>query len=259
MIPKIIHFCWLSDDEFPPLIKRCMDTWKVKLPDYEFVHWNREKFNLDSNIWVKQAFETKKYAFAADYIRLYAVYHYGGIYLDTDIEVVKSFDDLLNRPYFAGAEGEGIIEAGVFGAEKHSLWVKQCLDYYKDKTFIQSDGSFDTLTLPRIMMQQISLIKTFKELFPKDISPQEQANQKDFMYMFPKDFFCAKNHGTGQIEQTNNTYCIHHFAMSWVNKNHTMLPNLKRKLMNIFGVKFVNVIISLFALRQIKKVFNKKQ
>ena len=257
MIPKIIHFCWLSDDEFPPLIKKCMDTWKDKLPDYEFIHWNREKFDLDSNIWVKQAFETKKYAFAADYIRLYAVYHYGGIYLDTYIEVIKSFDDLLNRPYFAGAEGEGIIEAGVFGAEKHSAWVKQCLTYYTDKTFIKPDGTFDTWTLPRIMMQQISQIKTFQEFLPKDISPREQVSQKDVMYIFPKDFFCAKNHGTGQIEQTKDTYCIHHFAMSWVDKKHTFLPNLKRKLIGVLGVKFVNFAIQTLALKKIKKLFKK--
>ena len=89
MIPKIIHFCWLSNDEYPELIKKCMATWKTKLPDYEFVLWDAKKFDLESTLWTKQAFETKKYAFASDYIRLYAVYTYGGIYLDTDAEVVK--------------------------------------------------------------------------------------------------------------------------------------------------------------------------
>ena len=96
MIPKIIHYCWLSDDKFPTQIQKCIDTWKVILPDYEFKLWDTTTLNLEDYIWIKQAFETKKYAFAADYIRLYAVYHYGGIYLDTDVEVLKSFNNLLH-------------------------------------------------------------------------------------------------------------------------------------------------------------------
>lgn len=257
MIPKIIHFCWLSDDDFPPLIEKCMATWKEKLPDYEFIHWNTKKFDLESNIWVKQAFETKKYAFAADYIRLYAVYNFGGIYLDTDIEVIKSFNDLLERPYFAGAEGMSIIEAGVFGAEKNCSWIKACLDYYDDKLFINKDGTYNTLTLPRIMMSQISNIRSFKEIDPNHLEIDLQKNDNKTLYMFPKDFFCAKNHGTGVIEKTQNTYSIHHFAMSWISKKHTFLPNIKRKLMTLFGVKFINRFIYLLGLRKIKKILKK--
>ena len=93
MIPKIIHFCWLSDDKFPDVIEKCMASWHKKLPDYEFILWDTNRFNLEDSTWVKQAFESKKYAFAADYIRLFAVFNYGGIYMDTDIEVLKKFDD----------------------------------------------------------------------------------------------------------------------------------------------------------------------
>lgn len=257
MIPKIIHFCWLSGDPYPNSIQKCLDSWQKHLPDYEFMLWDTKRFNLEDNIWVKQAFETKKYAFAADYIRLYAVYHHGGIYMDTDIEVIKPFNDLLNRPYFVGAEGHGIIEAGVFGAQKHSPWVKQCLDYYTGKAFIKPDGTLDTWTLPRIMMQQISQIKTFKEVMPTEVSAQKQLEEPNTMYMFPKDFFCAKNHGTGVIEQTPNTYTIHHFAMSWMPKKRTFLPNLKRKLMSIFGVKTINDLIKFLKLQQIKNALKK--
>ena len=257
MIPKIIHYCWLSGDAFPPLIQKCVETWKEKLPEYEFVLWDTNKFNLEENIWVKQAFETKKYAFAADYIRLYAVYNYGGIYLDTDIEVLKSFNNLLDRPYFTGAEGEGIIEAGVFGAEKNSPWIKQCLDYYDGKSFINTDGTYNTLTLPRIMMAQISKVRTIKEIRLDHLDVNVQTNDNDILYMFPKDFFCAKNHGTGVIEKTDNTYSIHHFAMSWVSNKRTFLPNIKRKLMAFFGVRFINGMIHLFGLRKIKQIFKK--
>lgn len=256
MIPKIIHFCWLSQDDFPPLIKKCMASWKEHLPDYEFVLWDTNRFKLEDNIWVKQAFETKKYAFAADYIRLFAIYNYGGIYLDTDIEVVKPFDDLLDRPYLIGSEGLGIIEAGVFGAEKNSPWVKQCLDYYKGKTFINPDGTYNTLTLPRIMMAQISKQRTIKEILPEKLDVAEQSSNTELLYMFPKDFFCAKNHGTGVIEKTNNTYSIHHFAMSWIPRKKTFLPDLKRKLMSFFGVRFVNGLITVLGLKKIKRLFS---
>ena len=106
MIPKIIHYCWLSNDPYPEELKRCMDTWKKKLPDYEFILWNFDKFDKSSSKWVEQAFDNRKYAFAADYIRLFAVYNYGGIYMDMDIEVLKSFDDLLDSELMMAYEND---------------------------------------------------------------------------------------------------------------------------------------------------------
>lgn len=99
MIPKIIHLCWLSGDPYPPKIQKCLESWKKFLPEYEVMLWDGNRFDLNSSSWVAQAF-AKKYAFAADYIRMYALYHYGGIYLDSDVEVLKSFDELLTLPLF---------------------------------------------------------------------------------------------------------------------------------------------------------------
>ena len=253
MIPKKIHYCWLSGDEFPPLIQKCIATWKDKLPDYEFILWDSNKFNLDSNKYTKQAFEEKKYAFAADYIRLFALYHHGGIYLDTDIEVLKSFDGLLHLPYFIGTEGNEIIEAGVFGAEKGTDWVDDCLRFYDNKPFDKNKVN----TLPRVMMKQIQEKKSIKELnndiLPKDVS-YTNDNQ---LYMFPKDYFCAKNHSTGIIEKTNNTFCIHHFAMSWITKEIIFLSNFKKYLMRVFGVKFITSVISMLHLDKVKEKFER--
>jgi len=253
MIPKIIHYCWLSGDEFPDLIKKCIQTWKDKLPDYEFMLWDTNRFPLEDNIWVKQAFESKKYAFAADYIRLHAVNTYGGIYLDTDIEVIKSFNPLLHLPYFIGSEGQSIIEAGVFGAEKNAPWIKNCLSYYDNKSFIMEDGTFDTLTLPRIMMKKIQEQHHIIEMENPVISELSFKNDSKSLYMFPKDFFCAKNHGTGIIEKTDRTFSIHHFAMSWLPKKTTFLPNIKRKLMGIFGVNTITKLINVLGLKKFKK------
>lgn len=161
MIPKIIHYCWLSGDEVPENLKKCMDSWKKIIPDYEFVKWDFTKFDKSSSAWVSEAFDNRKYAFACDYIRLYAVYNYGGIYLDMDMEVLKRFDDFLNQQYMLAYERESCkgIEAGCFGAEPHSEYIKRCLDYYTDRHFIKEDGSFDQLPLPQIMQAELDKMK----------------------------------------------------------------------------------------------------
>jgi len=117
MIPKIIHYCWLSDDPVPEKLQNFMKSWKKYLPDYEFMKWDFKRFPKDKCAWVSEAFDNKKYAFAADYIRIYALYNYGGIYLDMDVEVLKSFDDLLSLPYFLCYEEDGQgPEVAAFGA-----------------------------------------------------------------------------------------------------------------------------------------------
>ena len=135
MIPKVIHYCWLSGDPYPEIIQRCIDSWKDKLPDYQFVLWDKNKFDINSHIWVKQAYESRKFAFAADYIRLYALYYYGGIYLDTDVEVLTSFDNLLNRNYFIGLDSQSKLEAAIIGSEAKSDWILACLKYYDNRKF----------------------------------------------------------------------------------------------------------------------------
>lgn len=252
MIPKKIHYCWLSGDPFPDMIAKCMESWKEHLPDYEWVLWDTNMFDLSQSKWVSQAFEQKKYAFAADYIRLYALYQHGGIYLDTDIEVKKSFNDLLHLPYFIGSEGEGIIEAGAFGAEAGTPWLADCLEFYHERDFINADGSLNINTLPRVMMKQIQQnyqIEEMKALNPKELN---YILEKDRLFMFPEDYFCAKDHGTGVVTVTKNTFSVHHFAMSWVSKKRTFLPDLKRKLMSIFGVTAIDNIIRALGLRNLR-------
>ena len=132
MIPKIIHYCWLSNDPYPEEIQRCINSWKKYLPEYEFIKWNFDRFSKEKSKWVSQAFDNKKYAFAADFIRLYAVYNYGGIYLDTDVEVVKPFDEFLNcQTMISWQDGNNGLEVAAFGAAKGEQWLQDCLSYYK--------------------------------------------------------------------------------------------------------------------------------
>jgi len=198
MIPKIIHYCWLSNDIIPEELQVYVNSWKDKLSDYEFILWNFNRIDINISPWVKQAFEAKKYAFAADFIRLYAVYHYGGIYLDMDIEVIKPFDNLLDAEYMLAYEDNNTmtIEAGCFGAEKKSSIIEKCLNYYYQRKFIKQDGTYDMLPLPQIL---------------RDVCNKYAID----IHFFSSDYFTAKCFKTGIINVTDNTYCIHHFTGSW--------------------------------------------
>jgi len=219
MIPKIIHYCWLSGEQIPDNLQRYMDTWKEKLFDYEFILWNFDRFDINSSIWVKQTFEAKKYAFAADFIRLFAVYNYGGIYLDMDIEVIKSFNPLLHNKYMFAYEDNYIKspEAGCFGAEKGFWFIGDCLNYLQNKEYLNDNGTY---TLPRLM---------------KQIYTESQKEEIDFL---PADYFTAKSPVTGEISITKNTYCVHNFAASWVPKNERNYYEFKRKMSRLLGRNF---------------------
>lgn len=211
MIPKIIHYCWLSDDPIPQKFIKYMESWKKYLPDYEFISWDTTRFDINSVPWVKQAFEAKKYAFAADYIRLYAIHKMGGIYLDMDVEVVKSFDSLLHQDYILGYEREGHLEAGIFGACKNAEWVKKCLSYYTGRNFIKEDGSYDTTVLPKIMYESI-------------------IDDIDAFHILPSDYLTAKSYRTGEVTRTKNTFSVHNFAGSWFDKEGRIRESIKSKL-----------------------------
>lgn len=228
MIPKIIHYCWLSNDPFPRDLQKYMESWKKYLPDYELWLWDFNRFDINSSIWVKEAFEVKKYAFAADYIRCYALYNYGGIYLDMDVEVLKSFNDLLHLPYFLCQEQGAPIEAAVMGAEKHSKFFEEMIKYYENKHFVQEDGSFDTLILPRVMEKVIESnfeIKKVGSITQFGMSPNQ-------INILPADWFSPKSYKTGKIHLTKNTYTIHHFSGSWIPLNE----RLERKFWQLLGL-----------------------
>lgn len=157
MIPKKIHYCWFSTDKKPYLVRKCLKSWKNVLKDYEIICWDANSFNFDSVPFVKQAIEAKKWAFAADYIRLYALYHHGGIYLDSDIEVIKNFDKFLDNAFFAGTDKrnpEGThfaIEAAIMGATPGNEYVRECMKYYENRDFIDSEGNINCQIMPDVM------------------------------------------------------------------------------------------------------------
>lgn len=232
MIPKIIHYCWLSGDPYPNDIQKYMATWKEKLPDYEFILWDTNKFDLSTSAWCQQAFDAKKYAFAADYIRLYAVYHHGGIYLDCDIEVLRSFNDTLDNEIMMAYEqtNDFIIEAGCFGAIKNHPFVKHCLDYYAEREFFdKKTNGYDTKILPLIMQELMN----------------ESFSQKEII-KFPATTFTSKSATDGLIYINKNSYAIHHFKSHYLHKDYRSLREVAWKVRQIFGAgKFSKVTIVL--------------
>ena len=194
----------------PALAVKCIDSWKKHLPEYELRLWNEDTFDIKSVPYVSEAYESRKFAFVTDYVRLYALYHFGGIYMDTDVEVLKSLDDLLHLPGFSGFESKTEIPTGIMASEKHNAWAKEQLAYYLGKHFIKADGTLDLTSnvqiISRIMSANGFVLKNGYQVY------------KDCMHIFPQDYFCPKSR-TGIITITPNTYCIHHFAASWKPRN----------------------------------------
>ena len=249
MIPKIIHYCWLSNDAYPEKIQLCMDSWKKELPDYEMILWNTQNFPINSVRWVEEAYKNGRYAFAADYIRLYALYYYGGIYLDSDVEVIKSFNDILTLPYYIGIDSPNKIESAVIGVEPFNPWILSCLNYYNNRSFVNGGNKFDMKTLPIIMQEVIEQERRIEILENSFL-----VSSQDFsiVQVFPFDFFCSKRHDTGKIWKTDRTYAIHHFAMSWRTPKDRFLTYCKRLSVKIIGNRRTSLLISLLGLSKLK-------
>lgn len=238
MIPKIIHYCWLSADPIPDSSVNYLSTWKTNLKDYEFMLWNFDRFDINSSIWVKESFESKKYAFSADYIRLYAIHTYGGFYMDLDVEVRTNYNLFTELNTMIGFEKEGKegnrLEVGVFGAEKNAPWVKHCLLYYKDRPFKNHKGEFDTKMLPLVIKD--ILLENEYELVP--VSSVSEAREVDgggelLIPVFGSEYFSPKSHSTGKIFVTDKTVCVHHFAGSWL----PWVARAEIKLFHFLGIK----------------------
>ena len=222
-IPKIIHYCWISGDPYPEVVRNCINSWKRMLPDYEIKLWDASSFDFESCLWTKQALASGKYAFLADYIRFYALFNYGGIYLDSDVEVLKKFDDLLDLPYFVGQESnvkEPFPEIAAFGAEKGNKLVKDCLDFYNKTSFIKSDGSSELTSCPQFIFKNV--IKDRYEVLGIETKEEFVRDEKS-LCLFPHEYFCAhtqteNKRGTRSFKYcvSENTYCIHQFTNSWI-------------------------------------------
>ena len=228
MIPKKIHYCWFGKNPLPEQIKQYIETWKKYCHDYEIIEWNEDNFDVNQNQYCREAYEAKKWAFVSDYARLKVLYDNGGIYMDTDVEVVKPLDDLLKYNWFSGFESEDRIPTGTMGAGWNSSIIKLLLSDYDNRHFIKSDGSFDLTT-------NVELItKALKENYNIQLNNTYQVFGNNNV-LFPFDFLCCKDYLTGKVNKTENSYTIHHFEGSWLNNISKLKLVIQKYICIIFG------------------------
>jgi hypothetical protein len=238
-IPKIIHYCWFGKNPKSELALKCIESWKRYCPDYEIIEWNEDNFDICYCDYVREAYEAKKWAFVSDVARLYALVNYGGIYMDTDVEVIKSLDRFLIHQGFSGFEDLENIPTGIMAAEKDHPMFRKLLEYYDDRPFVV-DGELDLTT-------NVTTITNM--LQPEGFQPNNTYQEVAGIALYPYDYFCPRDIHTLKLVVTENTYTIHHFAGSWLPKEDVERQNYKRRknwLEQKFGLRMANIYESLY-------------
>lgn len=238
MIPKVIHYCWFGGNPLSKDVEKCIASWRKYCPDYEIKQWNESNFDLNCCDYVKEAYQAKKWAFVSDYARFWILYHYGGLYFDTDVEVIKPMDDLIEKGSFMGEEtglpdnkSECNPGLGLAAAPGLGLY-KEILDYYSTQHFLNPDGSTNLLT---VVERTTEILKLHG--FKGDGSIEEV----DGVLIYPPDYFCPMNYRTGKIKITKNTRSIHHYSATW----QSSYDQFKTKLQHVLGRTLTEKIIGL--------------
>ncbi len=206
MIPKVIHYCWFGRGEMPKLMEKCIKSWKKFCPDWEIVRWDEDSFDVNSTLWTKQAYEAKKYAFVADYVRIKAIAEYGGVYMDTDQELIKPLTPFLHHKAFLGFLDKINVSAGVIGAETGHPVFLQMLDYYTGRAFLSEDGGEDikpnTNWMTDILLEHgLKLDDSYQEVM--DVA------------VYPQTYFCPTSCVSIENLKSKDTVALHHWAMTW--------------------------------------------
>jgi len=230
MIPKIIHYCWFGNNSLPELSKKCIASWRKYFPDYEIKEWNESNYDVHKIPYANEAYNAKKYAFVSDYARFDILYQYGGIYFDTDVEVIKPFDSILQKGGFMGFEGDGKVAAGLgIGCNAKLNILYQILQFYATLQFKNRDGSYNLNTVVEYVT---------KILNKNGLKAKNEIQKLDGLIIYPNDYFAPKSALTGELKVTKNTCSIHHYDASWVPKNERNYYEFKRKMSRMFGRNF---------------------
>lgn len=225
MIPKKIHYCWFGTGELPEKDKRCIESWKKYCPDYEIIRWNESNYDIEKNNYMKTAYASKKWGFVPDFARFDIVYNEGGFYLDTDVELVKSLDELRYNQAYMGFEGGIWINGGIgFGAEAGNKVIKGLRDMYENLSFINDNGKLNLTPSPYYITEYLEKL---------GLKRNNQEQYLDGIHIYPTEYFAAKDYDTGKIFRTENTVSIHQYNASW----KTPKQKIVFKIRTLIGIK----------------------
>ena len=235
MIPKVIHYFWFGEQPLSALAQKCIESWKKYCPDYEIKLWNEQNYDITKNQYMYETYKAKKYGFTVDFARLDVIYSYGGIYLDTDVELIKSLDDMLNNKCFMGFESQKNVALGLgFGAEPKNDTIYALMQAYNNLNFILPNGELNLRPSPGIqseVMKKLGMIP--------DGSEQVINNG---CHIYSKEVFNPCNLDTNKIELKQNTVSIHHYAGSWLTKQNRINNKIYSTIARCGGVRLAKFI-----------------
>lgn len=241
-IPKIIHYCWFGGNPLPESAAACMESWKRFCPDYEIRRWDEGNFDYTRLRYTREAYEQKKWAFVTDVARLEILSRQGGIYLDTDVELLKPLDELLEHRAFMGFEGGRQVNTGLgFGAEPGHPMILGNLQMYEDMEFVREDGSLNCLPCPAI---------TTMYLESQGLVREDRLQTVGELTVYPSEYFCPQLLEGGRAETTDNTVSIHHFAATWMSPRERRAQHRRVKIYSRGGRKALLVYDGLMLLKK---------
>lgn len=233
MIPKIIHYCWFGGNPIPEKDQRCIDSWKKLCPDYEIKRWDESNYDITKNAYMKEAYDEKKWGFVPDYARLEIIFEHGGIYLDTDVELIKNLDDLLTNKAFMGFEdGKHVSPGLIIAAEPQHPTIGLLMNIYAERHFLKDDGSYDMTPSP---------IMNTEFLTERGMIPNNKKQEVAEITIYPTDYFCPKDYLSGKLRKTQNTYSIHWFNASWQSNHRKRMLKIRRIIGDELFFKMVNL------------------
>lgn len=238
-LPKIIHYCWFGGQPLPELAQLCIESWRRFLPDYEIIRWDESNYDVNKIPYISEAYAAKKYAFVSDYARFDILYQYGGLYFDTDVEIIKDLSEIVENGAFMGCENSVngyLIAAGLgLGAVPQMAIYKEILEDYQQRHFF-SEGKQQNLT---------TVVEIVSHIFERyNFNTQNNKIQKiNDVTIYPTEYFCPKRPGAAFINVTENTYTIHHYDGSWVPVRMKIFSYLRYKSQRFLGNKITNFLV----------------
>lgn len=250
MIPKKIHYCWFGGSPLPELAIKCIESWKKYCPDYEIIEWNEKNFDISKCSYIKEAYEAKKWAFVSDYVRYDVLYNYGGLYFDTDVEIINSIEKIIQNNSFMGFEKInnflGVNPGLGFGTIPNLVFYKEILDYYNKIHFVNKDGSYNKTTIVEYTTKILEKYGLKKENIIQEING---------ITIYPTEYFCPMNYETGNIIITDKTISIHHYTSSWYTEREKKVFNFEKNFLNKYGKEKKDLLIKNILYRFIKNLY----